>query len=148
MLIHGLGATKASLFEVAAALAREGYRVHALDLPGFGGSSKYPAPYGPDYFVRIVGGVMDALGIDRAHFVGNSMGGRVAIEMGLAHPERVGALALLCPAVAFVKREVWVRAPTSGCLRPTSARSRTEPAHRSAPGPRSDWPRGLLSQGR
>ena len=38
--IHGLGATKASFFDTAAALTRAGYRVHALDLPGFGGSSK------------------------------------------------------------------------------------------------------------
>ncbi len=115
LAIHGLGATKASMFDVAAGLARAGYRVHALDLPGFGGSSKRPGPYGPDYFVRIVHGVMDELGIDRAHFVGNSMGGRVAIEMALAHPERVGALALLCPAVAFVKRDL---APLIRLLRP------------------------------
>ena len=47
---------------------------------------------------------MDALGIERAHLVGNSMGGRVAIEVGLRAPERVGALGLLCPAVAFVAR--------------------------------------------
>jgi pimeloyl-ACP methyl ester carboxylesterase len=47
---------------------------------------------------------MDKLGIDRAHIVGNSMGGRVALEVALREPERVGALVLLCPAVAFVKR--------------------------------------------
>jgi len=105
ILIHGLGATKASLFDAAAALAAEGYRVHALDLPGFGGSSKRPSQYGARYFARVILGLMDELGIDRAHFVGNSMGGRVAIEMGLSHPDRVGALALLCPAVAFVRRD-------------------------------------------
>jgi pimeloyl-ACP methyl ester carboxylesterase len=105
ILVHGLGATKSSLFDAAAALAAEGYRVHALDLPGFGGSSKPAAPYGARYFTDVVHGVMDSLGIERAHFVGNSMGGRVALEMGLRHPERVGALVLLCPAVAFVRRE-------------------------------------------
>lgn len=115
VLMHGLGATKASFFDAAAALAREGYRVHAIDLPGFGGSSKRPAQYGAQYFTRVVHGWMDAMGIDRAHFVGNSMGGRVAIEMGLQHPERVGALALLCPAVAFVRREF---APIVKLLRP------------------------------
>jgi pimeloyl-ACP methyl ester carboxylesterase len=105
ILIHGLGATKSSMFDAAASLAREGYRVHAIDLPGFGGSSKRPSQYGAAYFARVVCGVMDELGVGRAHFVGNSMGGRVAIEMGLRHPERVAALALLCPAVAFVRRE-------------------------------------------
>jgi pimeloyl-ACP methyl ester carboxylesterase len=130
LALHGLGATKASMFDVAASLARAGYRVHALDLPGFGGSSKRPATYGPDYFVRIVRGVMDALRIERAHLVGNSMGGRVAIEMGLAHPERVSALALLCPAVAFVKRElaplIWLLRPEFTVLPHSIGRKRIE----------------------
>ena len=105
LLVHGLGGTKSSFFDTAAALSRAGYRVHALDLPGFGSSSKPAiAPYGAPYFAKAVTGVMDALGIGRAHLVGNSMGGRVALEVGLRHPERVAGLALLCPAVAFVKR--------------------------------------------
>src|SRR5919107_2960164 len=76
LLLHGLGATKASFFDTAAALSRA-YRVHAIDLPGFGGSSKPAlARYGAPFFARSVLGVMDALGIERAHLVGNSMGGR------------------------------------------------------------------------
>jgi pimeloyl-ACP methyl ester carboxylesterase len=103
--VHGLGATKASFFDTAAALTREGYRVHALDLPGFGSSSKpATAPYSPRWFAETVIGVMDALELERAHLVGNSMGGRVAIEVGLRRPERVAGLALLSPAVAFVRR--------------------------------------------
>ena len=43
-------------------------------------------PYGAPFFARAVLGVMDALGIERAHLVGNSMGGRVAIEVGLREP--------------------------------------------------------------
>ncbi len=104
LLIHGLGATKASFFETAAILARR-YRVHAIDLPGFGSSDKpLTAPYDAPWFARHVLGWMDALEIERAHVVGNSLGGRVAIEVGLAAPERVTGLGLLCPAVAFVKR--------------------------------------------
>jgi pimeloyl-ACP methyl ester carboxylesterase len=103
--IHGLGATKASFFDTAAALTRAGYRVHALDLPGFGGSSKPIAgPYSARWFAETVVDVMDAFGIGRAHLVGNSMGGRVAIEVGLRAPERVAALGLLAPAVAFIRR--------------------------------------------
>jgi pimeloyl-ACP methyl ester carboxylesterase len=104
LLLHGLGATKTSFVDTAAALSRAGYRVHALDLPGFGFSSQRPARYGPAHFARVVVGVMDELGIERAHLIGNSMGGRAAIEVGLEHPERVRSLALLCPAVAFVRR--------------------------------------------
>src|SRR5262249_55456484 len=50
VLLHGLGGTKASFFDTAAFLSRSGYRVHAMDLPGFGGSSK-PATihYGASY---------------------------------------------------------------------------------------------------
>src|SRR4029079_18789252 len=79
LLLHGLGATKASFFDTAAALSKR-YIVHAIDLPGFGGSA-HPATaaYGAPYAARAVIGTMDALGIERAHLVGNSMGGRVAI---------------------------------------------------------------------
>jgi pimeloyl-ACP methyl ester carboxylesterase len=105
LLLHGLGGTKVSFFDTAAALSAN-YRVHALDLPGFGSSSKPTrARYDAPYFAKTVLQVMDELGIRRAHIVGNSMGGRVALEVGLTQPDRVGALALLCPAVAWIKRD-------------------------------------------
>ncbi|MDQ3676182.1 MAG: alpha/beta fold hydrolase [Actinomycetota bacterium] len=104
ILIHGLGGAKSSFFDIAPTLA-ERYRVHALDLPGFGSSSKPPlARYNARYFADTVRETMDALGIQRAHVAGNSMGGRVAVELALREPQRVTGLALLCPAVAFVKR--------------------------------------------
>ena len=115
VLLHGLGSTKASFFDTAAYLSRS-YRVHAIDLPGFGSSSKSPtAPYSPRYFAESVVEVLDALDVDRAHLVGNSMGGRVALEVGLRFPERVGGLALLCPAVAFIRRTLH---PVVRLLRP------------------------------
>ncbi|MEA2218872.1 MAG: hypothetical protein QOJ35_1498 [Solirubrobacteraceae bacterium] len=104
LLVHGLGGAKSSFLDAAAILSRR-YRVHALDLPGFGSSSKpATAPYDARWFAEAVRETMDALGIAQAHVVGNSLGGRVALELGLRHPDRVAALALLCPAVAFVKR--------------------------------------------
>src|SRR5205085_367430 len=104
LLLHGLGGTRASLFETAAALSRE-YRVHAPDLPGFGSSSKSArGAYNAAWFAEIMLGLMDGLGIPRTHLAGNSMGGRIAIEVGLTQPERVYSLALLCPAVAWLKR--------------------------------------------
>jgi pimeloyl-ACP methyl ester carboxylesterase len=104
LLLHGLGGTRASLFETAAALSRS-YRVHAPDLPGFGSSCK-PAlgGYNARWFAEIMFGLMDQLEISRAYVVGNSMGGRVAIEMGLNASERIDALGLLCPAVAWIRR--------------------------------------------
>jgi pimeloyl-ACP methyl ester carboxylesterase len=131
LLLHGLGATKSSFFDTAAALSRSGHRVHALDLPGFGGSTKPAlAPYGAPWFAGAVCGVMDRLGIARAHLVGNSMGGRVALEVGLTRPERVGGLALLSPAVAFVKRDwhpiVRLARPELGFLPHSLGRARIE----------------------
>jgi pimeloyl-ACP methyl ester carboxylesterase len=104
LLLHGLGGTRASLFETAASLSQH-YRVHAPDLPGFGSSGK-PArgAYNARWFAETLLGYMDEQNIGRAHFVGNSMGGRIAIEIGLTAPERVRGLGLLCPAVAWVKR--------------------------------------------
>ena len=106
LLLHGLGGTRASLFETAAALSRS-YRVHAPDLPGFGSSGK-PAlgAYNAHWFAEIMLGLLDCLEVDRTHVVGNSMGGRIAIELGLVAPERIRALGLLCPAVAWIKRGV------------------------------------------
>ena len=73
---------------------------------------------------------MDALEIERAHIVGNSMGGRVAIEVGLREPARVGGLALLCPALAFVRRgfQPFVRfiRPELGLLPHSLGRGRIE----------------------
>jgi pimeloyl-ACP methyl ester carboxylesterase len=104
LLIHGLGGTRASMFDTAAELSRR-YRVHAIDLPGFGSSGK-PAlgRYNARWFAEILLALMDELAIDRAHLVGNSLGGRIAIEMGLRAPVRVRSLGLLCPAVAWVHR--------------------------------------------
>ena len=104
LLIHGLGGTRASMFDAAAALSQR-YRVHAIDLPGFGSSSKPTiGTYNASWFAEILLGLMDELEIPRAHVVGNSMGGRIAIEMGLTAPERISGLGLLCPAVAWMKR--------------------------------------------
>src|SRR5207248_8427139 len=79
--------------------------VHAPDLPGFGSSCK-PAfgAYNASWFAEIMLAMLDELEITTAHVVGNSLGGRIAIEMGLRAPERISALALLCPAVAWIRR--------------------------------------------
>lgn len=105
--IHGLGGTKASFLTTIAALSGQ-RRVIAMDLPGFGDSEKpLGATYDAPYFAESVVGLLDGLGIDRAHLVGNSMGGRVAIEVGLLHPDRVRSLVLLAPALAWLRDRRW-----------------------------------------
>jgi pimeloyl-ACP methyl ester carboxylesterase len=116
LCVHGLGGTKASFLPTVAALA-ESYRVVALDLPGSGESDKpIGAPYDAAWFARAVFETMDALGVERAHLVGNSMGGRVAIEAGLMERDRVAGLVLLSPALAWLRGRRW--APVVRVLRP------------------------------
>ena len=135
LLLHGLGATKASFLPTVAALAGS-FRVIAIDLPGFGDSAMpVGAAYDPPFFARAVVGLLDALEIERAHLVGNSMGGRVALELGFEHPERVGRLALLAPVAG-----VAARAPlgAAAARRPAGARA---DAARAAGDRRADRPR-------
>jgi pimeloyl-ACP methyl ester carboxylesterase len=107
ILIHGLGATKASFLPTLAALAPS-YHAIAIDLPGFGDSDKpFNAPYHAPYFAQSVVALLDALELERAHVGGNSMGGRVAIELGLRAPERVDRLALLSPSLAWLRDRPW-----------------------------------------
>ena len=116
LCLHGLGGTKASFLPTVAALA-DRYRVVAMDLPGFGESDKpIAAPYDSDWFARSAFDTLDALGVDAAHVAGNSMGGRVAIEAGLIDRSRVRSLALLPPALAWLRDRRW--APVVRLLRP------------------------------
>jgi pimeloyl-ACP methyl ester carboxylesterase len=108
LLFHGLGATNASMLPTLADLAPD-RRVVAPDLPGFGDSAKPMRSYDASFFAKWAIGLMDELGIERADIIGNSMGGRVAIEVGLLAPDRVGHLVLLAPAPAFIRRRQFVR---------------------------------------
>ncbi len=100
VLLHGLGATNASMLPLLWELAKD-HRVLAPDLPGFGNSDKPFRAYHAAFYARWLRGFLDATGIERAHLVGNSMGGRVAIELDLRHPERANRLVLLAPSPAW-----------------------------------------------
>lgn len=102
LLLHGLGATKATVLPLVEPLSRD-YRVIAVDLPGFGDSSKPIASYDAPWFADRLLRLLDTLEIKEAAIVGNSMGGRIGLEVGLLAPERVRALALLTPALAFLR---------------------------------------------
>ncbi len=103
LLIHGLGATKASWLTIVPDLARH-YRVIVVDLPGFGASSKPNGSYTARWFADKMFDLLDELGVRRTLVVGNSMGGRIAMEMAMLRPERVERIACLCPAAAFSHR--------------------------------------------
>jgi pimeloyl-ACP methyl ester carboxylesterase len=142
--VHGLGATKASFLPTVAALA-DHHRVIALDLPGFGDSDKpIGAAYDAPYFARAVESLLDELQIERANLIGNSMGGRVAIEVGLLRSERTRRIVLLSPALAWLRDRRWrwlLRAPLPmlGLIQP-APRVITEPIVRNlVPGGKDGW---------
>jgi pimeloyl-ACP methyl ester carboxylesterase len=114
--LHGLGGTKGSFIPTVAALGGR-FRVIAIDLPGFGDSDKpIGASYDARFFARAVIDLLDALQLDRVHLIGNSLGGRVALEVGLRYPDRVDRLALLCPSLAWRRERPW--APLLRLTRP------------------------------
>jgi pimeloyl-ACP methyl ester carboxylesterase len=74
-------------------LARE-HHVARYDLRGYGGSLPATTEYSA---VRDLGALIDHLGMTQPLIVGPSMGGRIALDLTLAHPESVGALLLIAP---------------------------------------------------
>jgi pimeloyl-ACP methyl ester carboxylesterase len=115
--VHGLGGTKASFLPTIAALASENRRVIAFDLPGSGDSVKpIGAPYNAGWFARTTVRLFEAMNLENPHLIGNSMGGRVALEVGMTAHDRVGRIVLLCPAMAWLRDRPW--APFLRILRP------------------------------
>ncbi len=80
---------------LASRLNAAGYRVIAIDLPGFGNSSKWIPDYSSRAHAHAVLELMDALTIDRAHVIGWSNGGGVALNIADIAPERLATLTLL-----------------------------------------------------
>ncbi len=116
--LHGLGATNASLLPTVWDLAAD-HHVVAPDLPGHGASAAPLARYDARFFAEWLTAFLDDREIDRAVLLGNSLGGRVALEVALAAPERVAGLVLLSPAVAFRRLRQFV--PLVRLLRPEAA---------------------------
>lgn len=152
LMLHGLGATKAEFMPTLAALAPAGFRVVAIDLPGFGDSDKpLAAPYDAPFFARWVLATMDALGIGRAHVLGHSMGGRVALEVGMRHPERVEGLVLMTPSMAWLAERRWagwlklVR-PELGLIQPAPKAVVESVVKRVVPGSQSQFVRPALDE--
>jgi len=97
VLVHGFGGDLDNWLFNIDALA-ESATVYALDLPGHGQSVKAVADASPAGLARTLLAFMDALGIDKAHLVGHSLGGAVAIEAARRAPGKVASLALISSA--------------------------------------------------
>ncbi|HYD70515.1 alpha/beta fold hydrolase [Azospirillum sp.] len=117
VLVHGFAGDLTSWqFNMTALSHRR--RVIAIDLPGHGVSTPDVAGGDVRAFAPWLVRVLDALGLERVHLVGHSMGGRVALELAIQAPERAASLSLLAPAgiyagfdLAFLRRLLAVREP-------------------------------------
>jgi pyruvate dehydrogenase E2 component (dihydrolipoamide acetyltransferase) len=96
LLIHGYGGDRDSWLFLQAPLAAR-HRVYALDLPGHGTSGKDVGDGSTGVMADAVVAVLDAVGASRAHLVGHSLGGTVALEAAARDPKRIASLTLIAP---------------------------------------------------
>jgi pyruvate dehydrogenase E2 component (dihydrolipoamide acetyltransferase) len=96
VLLHGFGANHAVWNDVVAELSKISRSI-AYDLPGHGRSLTFPDAGPPKLAARAIAADLAERGINQAHLVGHSMGGAIAVLIGLMAPERVASLTLLAP---------------------------------------------------
>jgi 3-oxoadipate enol-lactonase len=96
LAIIGMSGTLLSWGDAFLEPLREHFEVVAYDHRGVGESSRMEAPFTIAALAEDAAGLLDALELDSVHVLGISMGGMVAQELALAHPERIRTLALGC----------------------------------------------------
>ena len=96
LFLHGWGLGSHSYKRALKRLVRQGCRVYAPALPGFGGSAKLPGRCNLDGYALWADGFLEAVGVDEpALAVGHSFGGAVATKLAHDFPARVGYLVLI-----------------------------------------------------
>src|SRR5262245_47837150 len=101
-LLHGLSASH-DIWEHVVDEFAERYRVIAPDLPGHGEAAKPDAPYTICFYAGVVRTLARELGINGAIVGGNSLGGKIALELACWYPRFVRALVLAAPAGEYAR---------------------------------------------
>ncbi len=98
LLVHGFADSAYTWHRNLRALLEAGFRVIAYDHPGLG-ESALPAGFrfGVDALAELAVEVLDALGIERAHLIGHSMGGGIGLHLAVHHPDRLHHAVLVAP---------------------------------------------------
>jgi pimeloyl-ACP methyl ester carboxylesterase len=96
VFIDGCNMCHEVLYRHVPVFARE-YKVVSYDNRGMGKSDKPDVPYSLELMAKDLAGLMDVIGIEKAHLMGYSMGGRIAEEIALNYPKKVISLVLVCP---------------------------------------------------
>jgi pimeloyl-ACP methyl ester carboxylesterase len=97
VFIHGLS-SNADAWSRNIESLKEKYTCVALDLPGFGKSSKVAPAYTPTYYADIVVKLIVKLKLKNVIVAGHSMGGQAAIKLAINHPDKLKKLILIAPA--------------------------------------------------
>ena len=106
VLSNSLG-TNLSMWDPQISALAAQFRVLRYDTRGHGQSSVTPGPYSITQLGRDVVGLLDAVGIERAHFCGLSMGGVTGMWLGIYAPERINRLVLCNTAAKIGSTEMW-----------------------------------------
>ena len=99
VLSHSLGSSLV-MWEPQLPVLEPHFQVLRYDTRGHGGSEAAPGPYTFELLAEDVVGLLDGLGISKAHFIGLSMGGMIGQALGLVHPDRLLSLTLCDTAAA------------------------------------------------
>jgi pimeloyl-ACP methyl ester carboxylesterase len=97
IFIHGLGSYLPAWKKNIDTLSQH-YRCIAIDLPGYGKSSKLPHSGLMTFYASVIVKLLDAYDLSSVYLAGHSMGGQIAIATALYHPDRVKGLILAAPA--------------------------------------------------
>ena len=101
VMTHGMAAWGGLWEETAETLAKEGYRVIAVDQPPFGFSDRMDANFSRSRQAERLNALSDAMQLENYLLVGHSYGGGIAMETALRFPEKISGLVLVCPVLAL-----------------------------------------------
>jgi 3-oxoadipate enol-lactonase len=141
LFMHGIGGNRRNWRRQLAAFAGD-FACAAWDARGYGNSDDYEGTLAFDDFVDDVLRVLDHFGVERAHLLGLSMGGRIAMRCALLHPRRVATLTLVDTHEGFEaftpeQRRQFVESRRAPLLAGKTPRDIAEPVARSLVGPKA-----------
>lgn len=99
--------TTTRLWERATAPLAEHFDIFAVDLPGHGASPATTEPFSVGELADAVVRVADVAGIERFCYAGDSLGGQVALELALRHPDRMLAVSIICSSAKVGEPAAW-----------------------------------------
>jgi pimeloyl-ACP methyl ester carboxylesterase len=115
LILHGWGASSFSWHNVAYILAGKGFKVVAVDLPGFGETPPPDSVWGTDDYVKYIWTFCKKIGLKDLFLLGHSFGGALATKFTYDHPTMVNKL-ILCDAAAIRKSRLNFRQKVATAL--------------------------------